>query len=505
MECTAEQCLLDARKLCQVLELLPDGIVVVDAVGSPLFINGPASLLLGLREGGSSFLSRLSQVLRFDPLHLTGPACGETLIDEASHHVCVFPLPEDGQKAGALIVFRDASMLRQAEQIKTDFVSIASHELRNPLTSVKNALDILAALAGKGDMEKQERFLALASRNVDRISALISEYLDIAKIETGKMSFEFQELCLADFIAPVVAEFKERAAQKHIDISCEIEAGLPSVFADPPKLEQIFFNLIGNALKFTGEGGRITVEARKADRPVSGEARLHGVGICVADTGIGIPDDKRKLVFEKFYRVKNSPEIGQEGAGLGLAIVKKLVEAHRGDICAEANEPAGSRFCIFLPAHTGERRDPGFRLLFDREFQRARTSLNPLSLFIIIVEHADMLCEGESPDFVMRKIKTVIEKSLYRRSDVVGRHRTHDLFAVFCEADMAGAASISKRIAAHIVDVLISQYGKAARDVRVRIGFSTYPEDADSQRDLFRRALKTAREDEHGKEENIDC
>ncbi|MEI6125029.1 MAG: histidine kinase dimerization/phospho-acceptor domain-containing protein, partial [Pseudomonadota bacterium] len=240
---------LAADRLHRVLEALPDGLILINESGSPLFINKAASDMLQPHGSTSAFSLLLSHALLFDPLQISRQTIKETLINDTLQHVFITPVYESSKKTGAVLFFHDAAMLRESEEIKNDFVSIASHELRSPLTSVKNALDILFSLNAADQAGKREKFLTIAMRNVDRIASLITAYLDIARIEKREGDFEFKELNLQAFVPAVVAEFKERSAQKGIKLQAAVPEGLPSAFADPAKLEQIFFNLIENALK----------------------------------------------------------------------------------------------------------------------------------------------------------------------------------------------------------------------------------------------------------------
>ena len=222
------------------------------------------------------------------------------------------------------------------------------------------------------------------------------------------------------------------------------------------------------------------------------------VRVSVADTGIGIPEDKRTAVFDKFSRAGMSLEMGKEGVGLGLSIVKKLVELHGGEIHVEANEPRGSCFCFTLPVFETERRDPGFRWVFDLEFQKARKSCNALSLLAILLENFQSVqarMGKEQTDIILKKLEATVAKSLYRHSDIVIHRKEAEMFVLFCEAKKEGALAISKRLKQNISKFLESQSEGLSRELIIHVGFSTYPCDADNQRDLFRNAFSNARKE----------
>ena len=486
-----------SEKLVKVLDVIPDGLIILNEDGSPVYINHAACTLFQLEANQNPSLLKplLPGLLNFDPLSFDKTSKKELTISESSYHVFIFPLYDNSNKTGVVLFFKDVSIMKEANEIKTDFVSIASHELRTPLTSVKMALDILHKMGGG---ENQEKLLNIAVRNTERISILISQYLDITKIETGKTSSQFKKVILDDFIEDIMDEFKEKSENKQISFKSQLSAGLPPVLADPPKLEQIFFNLLGNALKFTNKQGTITISAATpADKPDDLMGR-DMVLLTIADTGIGIPQDKKELIFDKFYRVKKSLEMEKDGVGLGLSIVKKLIELHGGEISVEDNEPAGTRFCFTLPVYAGERRDPGFRWIFDSEFKKARKNHTALSLIVVLIEnyypfHAQM--GRDETDVILQDMEDVIKKSLHRQSDNVVHRREKEMFVVFCEAEREGAGAISRRIKENIGQLLNNQYIKLPIDPGLRIGFSTYPDDTDNQRDLFKNALNNAGEE----------
>lgn len=489
---------LDAARSREAIRVFPDGLIILDSAGNPLFVNQEAAALTGLAEGQISVGPLLSKLLSCDVASCTEPVAKQLLLRDTLYSVFVSPVLENGRKQATAVFFRGGSPQQEAEAMKSDFISMASHELRNPLTSIKNVLAILRTLNQGEQAPQREKFIEIAARNTERIDALVNEYLDLARIEAGTMTFEAAEVDFADFAAGVVREFGERAQQKRISLQMHIAHDLPGVLADPRKLEQILFNLIGNALKFTPEGGTITMaaEATSVHDAGPGSAARPLVRVAVADTGCGIPEEKRALVFEKFYRVKKTVEQGQEGAGLGLAIVKKLVALHGGEIHVESNMPVGSRFVFTLPVCAGERRDHAFRLLFDQVFLQARRNHAGLTLLVFLIDDipAPGKSAGETLENVFAVVNETIHKSLFRQTDRITQRTKEGMFVVFCEAETEAARAIHQRIRDAIFLKLQSRFGALLRGLRIRSGCSTYPAEADTQRDLLQQALNRATE-----------
>src|SRR4030042_1910082 len=256
--------------------------------------------------------------------------------------------------------------LRKLDEMKSEFVSVASHELRTPLAAIKNAVQLM--LQGKtGEInENQKKFLSMAERNINRLTSILNSLLDLSRIESGKIEMKFEELDFKASIEFILSSLKPKADGKSIQLNMEIPEKLPSIYGDREKVEQILTNLVGNAIKFTPEGGEITVSVRPSPR---GGNKL---AISVRDSGIGISEDQFEKIFEKFHQVEGSLLRSTSGTGLGLAITKGLVEAHHGEIWVESEIGKGSTFTFTLPISEGERRDLHFRFILDREFQRVQ-------------------------------------------------------------------------------------------------------------------------------------
>jgi signal transduction histidine kinase len=370
--------------------------------------------------------------------------------------------------------------LKRVDEIKFEFVSVASHELRTPLATIKNAVQLV--LRGKaGEInETQANFLSMAEKNINSLTNILNSLLDLSRIESGKIGMKLEEFDLTSPITFILSSLKPQADVKSIHLNMEAPEELPPVYGDREKVEQILMNLIGNAIKFTPEGGEISVSPKLPD----GEGGM--VTISVKDSGIGIPEDQLKKVFEKFYQVEGSLHRSVSGTGLGLAITKGLVEAHQGKIWVESEVGKGSTFTFTLPVSKGEKRDPHFRLVLDGAFQRAQENFTSLTLFLI-----EVLDErAEAKDALLDQLEETVKKCIYRKSDIVLQREKGKILSILCEVELKGAQVIRQRIEGEIQKLFIK--GRDNPPV-IKLGVATYPEEAVSKRNLFRRAKEKLR------------
>jgi len=229
--------------------------------------------------------------------------------------------------------------VRAVDRSKSEFLSIASHEVRTPLTVMKSSLDILVSSPKFEYTADQRQLIAFCQESVDRLIRLVKDILDVSKIEAGVLSMQFQPTSLNELIEKCLFWVPQLPGGQGI----EVEARLPSepamVLADPQRITQVLENLIANAIKFSNPGGKVTIELREHDREYE---------VIVTDQGKGIAQEDLDRIFGKFYQVADSATREQGGTGLGLAICKGIIEAHRGRIWAESAPGDGSRFHFLL-------------------------------------------------------------------------------------------------------------------------------------------------------------
>jgi PAS domain S-box-containing protein len=236
--------------------------------------------------------------------------------------------------------------LTRLNQVKSDFISIVSHELRTPLTSIKSFAEIMLDDADKQDIELRKRYLSIINSESDRLSRLITDVLDLQKIDAGKMVWNDEVLDLAEIARAAVELFSGAYRDKGIGLSLQVEGKMLMVYAEGDKIRQIFSNLLSNALKFS-DAGEVKVALKQLTDKTSGQAIVE---IAVSDTGIGIPPEEVERVFERFYQVDDTQKRKQGGTGLGLSICKDIVDHYAGTIRATSELGCGSSFIIRMPA-----------------------------------------------------------------------------------------------------------------------------------------------------------
>jgi signal transduction histidine kinase len=235
--------------------------------------------------------------------------------------------------------------LQELERLRAEFVSVASHELKTPLSVIKGYAALLRDGIYGEVPEEQEKVLASIGDQSDRLGRLIQQLLDVSRFEAGGVRLHIQEIDAASFLQDLTVSFEALAVQNEIDFRLVAPPDLPPIHGDPDRLNEVVGNLLSNAFKFTPRGGRIRLGAHAE---VRGEA--DGVCIEVKDTGVGIPAEKLPRIFEKFYQVENDAQPLSVGSGLGLAISREITEAHGGTITAESRPGHGTTFRVFVPS-----------------------------------------------------------------------------------------------------------------------------------------------------------
>lgn len=324
-----------------VLNAMEEAVLVLDVEGRLSLVNPAARNLLNLTADPIG--RRLLEAVRI-------PALKELVDDAASGQIgsVEFDLPGSGRQVlasarphassgGTLTVLRDVSKLRQLERVRRDFVANVSHELRTPVGIMRVNAETL--LDGNLRPEESKRFLSALMRNADRLTRLVSDLLDISRIEAGKYDTEvvptdlYGQVQRAAELAATSA--REKGSKLTVNVSEDLE-----VMADAKALDQVLTNLIENAIKYTPAGGEIAVQSRVQDDGF--------VRVSIVDDGPGIEPHHRKRIFERFYRVDPGRSREMGGTGLGLSIVKHLAESMEGEVGVEPRSPHGSEFWFTL-------------------------------------------------------------------------------------------------------------------------------------------------------------
>lgn len=336
---------LERSTLNAVLAHMTDAVIIVDGTGSVQLTNPAAEKIFNTKKEFAQGKS-LVEVLRNHQLVELWKECLDsrkqktTTLEISPNKIFVQAIAtplEDVFPGGVLMVMQDLTRLRKLEKVRSDFVSNVSHELRTPLASIKALSETLQEGALE-DPPAARRFLSRMEVEIDNLTQMVQELLELSKIESGRVPLRTQYLNPNDLVEKVVERMQVQAERSGLSIHSDCPPNLPQILADPDKMGQVFVNLIHNAIKFTRPGGQISISAY-ADR-----GRLV---FKIQDDGVGIEPESLQRIFERFYKIDRARSSG--GTGLGLSIAKHLIESHGGRIWVESEVGKGSTFFFTLP------------------------------------------------------------------------------------------------------------------------------------------------------------
>jgi two-component system, OmpR family, phosphate regulon sensor histidine kinase PhoR len=331
----------ERARLATVLDQITDGVLIADAQGIIQFANPAAGRLF---QASNPIDRSIVEVVRHHQLVDAWRRCQQTrqLQTESvevptRHQFLQLVVIPDQHSSGSLLLAQDLTRIRRLETVRRDFISNLSHELRTPLASLKALTETLQDGALE-DPPAARRFIDQIQIEVDALSQMVTELLELSRIESGRLTLDLRPVVPSDLLASVNQRMRLQAERAGLKLRVECAEDLPRVSMDIQRMEQLMVNLIHNAVKFTRPGGEIVLMAETG----TGEVRF-----AVRDTGIGIPAEDVSRIFERFYRVDKSRT--GSGTGLGLSIAKHIIEAHKGRIWAESIEGQGSSFFFTLP------------------------------------------------------------------------------------------------------------------------------------------------------------
>jgi NtrC-family two-component system sensor histidine kinase KinB len=331
---------------------LPDAILIVSPEGVIELSNETAQRLFQLIPGQSVSASRqhgLAELFRSvaeigKPSEYRGYESAIEVYDQGGQAKFFLPhavpiLDAEKHLLGVTLVLADVTNLRRLDEMKSGMLSLVSHELKTPLTSVRMGVHLMLE-EQVGSLNNKQTELLLAVRDEsDRLQTIIDDLLDMGRLETGSVQLDLRPESVEGLISAAVAHLESSFRDKGVELATEIAEQTPPVLADPARIEYVFANLFTNALKYTDPGGHVRVSAK---------AEGENVRFVIEDSGIGIPQEYLSRVFDRFFRVPRGNQ--PSGAGLGLAIAKEIVEAHGGAITVQSQEGQGSRFSFTLGA-----------------------------------------------------------------------------------------------------------------------------------------------------------
>lgn len=351
-----------------ILESVADGVIVTGQEAQVTLFNPSAGKILGMdpQKMMNQPLSILGEVLgepvagwvstvkswstNFGRIDLNEVYTSQVELNrEQIIAVQLAPVFWHTEYIGTVTILRDITHDVQIDRMKSEFIANVSHELRTPMTSIKGYVEIMLMGASGEVNEKQRRFLTIIKNNTDRLSILVSDLLEVSRIDAGRVKLDFMAVDALKLIKEIVAEAIYRACSeaRQVTFTADLPADLPAIYGDRERLRQVLTHLVTNAYNYTPDGGSVVVSAA---------ARDDSIQIDVKDTGIGIAAEERPRIFERFFRGQKPIVLATAGNGLGLSLAKTLIEMHHGKIWFESpGEPGrGSVFTFTLPACRAE-------------------------------------------------------------------------------------------------------------------------------------------------------
>ena len=342
---------LENQRLETILNSMSEGVLLVKGPSEITYANPAAITMLNLPENyvGRALIeinripqlqglvrnAEKTQELAFAEIRLAN-------LNESEAEVTVVPVASQSEY---VIVIHDVSKLRRLERIRADFVANVTHELRTPLTTIHGYAETLLTNENT-KTKKRKEFLVKILKHSERLSRLVSDLLELARLETGDVELKRTQCHLKEFHKPVLDVFEPVLEESGVTLEWKIPEDLPQISVDSQLFMQVFVNLIDNAIKYTPDSGVITVSAERSgtNADVVNEVVVH-----IQDTGIGIPLESQPRVFERFYRVDKGRARDMGGTGLGLAIAKHILLCHNGRIWLESELGQGTVFHFALP------------------------------------------------------------------------------------------------------------------------------------------------------------
>jgi two-component system phosphate regulon sensor histidine kinase PhoR len=329
----------EKEELDSVISIMKDGLLVLDHENR-IVLSNPSFREIVKTEvvPGKFYWESFRENAFFELVEIAGKTTAAFMRDDLEirgrhYRVNVSHL---GKKQQKLYVFQDITESRTLENLKKDFIANVSHELRTPLTAIKGFVETLGSEEKDSD---KLHYLTVINRHTDRLINIVNDLLVISELEQKKRWDQLSSVRIDEILANLALLFQPRAQEKGIQFRLELPDALPAIQADGFRLEQVFQNLMDNALKYTDKGTIL----------VTAEVRQDQLAVTVSDTGIGMPEEVLPRIFERFYVVDKSRSRQTGGTGLGLSIVKHIVQEHKGNIEVQSRVGLGSTFTVTLP------------------------------------------------------------------------------------------------------------------------------------------------------------
>lgn len=340
---TMSEMAAEKNKVETVLLYMTDGVVAFNAEGQLIHINPAAMRLLEMTEKDvgtfDEFFGKLGTDINIGQILYWIKEPIERSIDFLDKHFMVYlaPLVNDGKIDGVVSVFQDYTRQQKLDNARREFVANVSHELRTPITVIKSYAETLEDY--REHDETEAHFLSVIDSETDRMTRLINDLLTLSRLD-NRTEMKKEAFSLPRLVSSVCERLSVSAKEQQKTITTDIDEDIPQIVGDRDRLEQVVINIVGNAVKYTGDGGTIKVSCHSDGTKAF---------LTVADNGIGIPKGDLPHLFERFYRVDKARSRAKGGTGLGLAIAKEIVDAHGGTIRIESKEEKGTTVYMALP------------------------------------------------------------------------------------------------------------------------------------------------------------
>jgi len=345
---------IEESKLTSMIGSLVDGVFMVDSKKRLLIINAAARKFLNIQRENVTILDILNEMSgKYDLLGKINESVSskkaieekEVIIGENTFQIFLTPVfnskeQETQHVIGTSILMHDITIEKNLSKIKEDFTNMMVHELRSPLTAIKDSSELMLE-EKKLKAQERKQLLGIIDSQTKMLLNQIGSILDAAKIEAGRFTIQKYPNDLNELINDVIDAFAPQAIKKNIKVTSYVPNALPQINFDKIRINQVLNNLVSNSLKFTPPNGKITV---------FGEIDHDCVTVSVSDTGMGISEEDQKDLFSKFYQIRKTPhELAKKGTGLGLYIVKGVIEAHGGQVLVKSNIGQGTTISFTLP------------------------------------------------------------------------------------------------------------------------------------------------------------
>ncbi len=337
----------EKSKLAAILSNIADGVIMTDSKTRIILANPASEHLFNFQQNKAIEKPLIEVLLNYEIDELlkkcinTGQERKAQIDTTGGKFLMVIAVPLKTNKiSGALLLFQDLTEMRGLQTMRREFVGNISHELRTPLAAIKAIIETLQDGAIK-DSTVAEDFLNRVNLEVDSLTQMVNELIELSRIETGKTHLNMEPVNLNQEIQEAVSHLSPQAERKSVSLVLQLNGGLPLVLADRERLQQVIINIVHNAIKFTPSQGKITIQSDATDNSIM---------VHVSDTGIGISRDDLPHIFERFFKADKSRS--NSGSGLGLAIAKHIVQAHNGKIWVQSQEGQGSTFSFSIPLST---------------------------------------------------------------------------------------------------------------------------------------------------------